>query len=264
MFFAQRLNRHGLEVPALQRTRIQENIPVPLLILTSHPLHQRQLKSLFSPVYHVRRNSHSLRQFFQNLLSGSGTKLPFDRQRGHPFDKFVIQHRHSHFKRGGHAHSIHLGQYVAVQIRLCVEIEQAAQVIFCRGIVVQALPLRERVRKRFCILQKLLSEQITLTVQQGKERQRVQVTIAAIERSIPCQVLPIGSRWNEPMNTFAVNGPEPALQWIELRAPHGRQLPVVPSKQLIATISRQGDGDLLPGHPAYVVGRQHGRVSERL
>src|SRR5579862_569881 len=124
------------------------------------------------------RYAQTLCELFENEFLFSFLKLPLDRESGRPLDELMVQHRDSHFERSGHTHPVNFGQDISRKIGLGVEIEQPAQGISSRGMLIHGLPGIQRVGQPFREFQKLSGKQPSFAVQDWEKGYVVQVSVA--------------------------------------------------------------------------------------
>ena len=139
MFFKHLAHARGVEIPAPERLRLEQDVADPALKFLPEPVNEGHRESLFGSIDSKARHAKPFRELPERVLCLPHAKFPARRERSRPFYKFVVKKGAPNLERGGHAHPVHFRQHISSQVSFCVEVLHPAEVIICgRSVVIVA------------------------------------------------------------------------------------------------------------------------------
>src|SRR2546423_5041363 len=262
VFVEQRLDVTRLDVTALARARLAERFAYAPAQLVVNPLLDGHAEALLGPVQNFRRHEVAHRAL-EDVLRLKAAHLQRGGDARDELYQLLVEQRHARFERGGHAHPVNLRQDVAGQVRLAVNVEQFVE----RFAGADSSGVLLKTQRGEVVAGKLAAE--IFRVEQKpvglcEDGDAVEITFDGVERDVVQVVAPARAVWKARAQGLHDPAAQEAREAREA-APFGvGDVARVSGEQFVSAVAGEHDGDVLARELRDHVGRDGGRVGERL
>jgi hypothetical protein len=253
-------NIDGIEQAALPRGAIEQHVMRQLLEIVAQPTLQRQGEAALPAAQNRLGNEIGGRAAQQVLATDAHQHV--GRKAGGEFDDLGVEVRAAHLERVGHRRDVDLDVDVVGQVRLEIEVGEAADRGSGSALAQHPLEALDRGRRRGGLHARQVELRLVLGREMPDER-RVPRRFAARKRH---GVARGGTRRKvqRPDQRGPVDGPRDGREGVVEVTQSSRPVPLVAREHLVGGVAGKRHRHVLLRHPGEVKHRDGGTVGERL